>query len=233
VPSLNDELYPWHGKLRAGLQYIMTRKGPLSLSLNQAGGYYRSDLALSAPDIQLYFSPLTYDKAPPKKRPLMSPDPFPGFYTSISPCKPKSRGHLEIRTRDWRTPPDIHPNYLGDPDDLATMVKAAHFLRKLGEQPSLASVIEAELKPGAKVASDADLARDIAARAYSVFHPVGSCRMGPEAKTAVVDAKLRVHGVEGLRVIDASIFPTITSGNTNAPAIMVGEKGAKLVLEEG
>nr|WP_246737687.1 GMC family oxidoreductase N-terminal domain-containing protein [Nordella sp. HKS 07] len=231
-PSLNTVLYPWHGKLKAGLQYIMTRKGPLSLSLNQAGGYYRSKPELNAPDMQLYFSPLTYEKAPPKTRPLMSPDPFPGFYTSISPCKPKSSGSLEIRSPDARVAPAIYPNYLSDPDDLAVMVEAARFLRKLGEAPSLAAVIEAELKPGPQVVSDEALAEDIRNRAYSVFHPVGTCRMGPDPARAVVDPSLRVHGVGGLRVIDASIFPTITSGNTNAPAIMVGEKGAGLVLRE-
>ncbi|TMJ40009.1 MAG: FAD-dependent oxidoreductase [Alphaproteobacteria bacterium] len=231
APSLNNVLRSWHGKLRAGLQYVMTRRGPLSLSLNQAGGYYRSQSWLKAPDIQLYFSPLTYEKAPPKTRPLMSPDPFPGFYTSISPCKPKSTGHLEIASPDWHVHPAIHPNYLSEPEDLATMVRAARFLRKLGEAPSLAAVIDGELKPGKSVTTDMDLAEDIRNRAYSVFHPVGTCRMGPDASSSAVDPRLRVHGLMGLRVIDASIFPTITSGNTNAPAIMVGEKGASFVLE--
>jgi choline dehydrogenase len=201
------------------------------LSLNQAGGYYRSAPSLQAPDIQLYFSPLTYERAPPKTRPLMSPDPFPGFYTSISPCKPKSMGRLEIVSPDWHVHPAIHPNYLSEPDDLATMVTAARFLRKLGGAPSFAAVIDAELKPGESLMSDEELAEDIRNRAYSVFHPVGTCRMGPDASSSVVDPQLRVHGLAGLRVIDASIFPTITSGNTSAPAIMVGEKGASLVLE--
>ena len=230
APSLNDALRPWHGKLKAGLQYILTRSGPLSMSLNQGGGYYRSHPAKAAPDIQLYFSPLTYEKAPPKTRPLMNPDPFAGFCTSISPCKPKSSGHLEIKSADWRTHPAIHPNYLSDPDDVATMVTAARFLRRLGDAPSFASVIETELKPGRSVESDDDFARDISERAYSVFHPVGSCRMGSDRSSSAVDPRLRVHGIEGLRVIDASIFPTITSGNTNAPSIMVGEMGASFLL---
>jgi choline dehydrogenase len=231
VPSLNDVLRPWHSKLKVGLQYIVSRTGPLSLSLNQAGGYYRSDASRQAPDIQLYFSPLTYEKAPPKTRSLMSPDPFPGFCTSISPCKPRSSGYLEIKSPDWREHPAIHPQYLSDPDDLAEMVQAGHFLRKLGDAPSLARVIDAELKPGKSVTSDDEFAEDIRNRSYSVFHPVGSCRMGPEPASAVVDPRLRVHGIEGLRVIDASIFPTITSGNTNAPSIMVGEQGAGFILQ--
>jgi choline dehydrogenase len=231
APSLNNSLRPWHGKLWAGLQYILARSGPLSLSLNQGGGYFRSDAHRIVPDIQLYFSPLTYEKASPKTRPLMNPDPFPGFCTSISPCKPKSMGYLEVKSPDWRTYPTIQPNYLSDSEDLATMVRAARFLRRLGEAPSFAAVIESELKPGSKVASDAEFARDISERAYSVFHPVGSCRMGPDPSSSVVDPRLRVHGIEALRVIDASIFPIITSGNTNAPAIMVGEQGAKILLE--
>jgi choline dehydrogenase len=159
----------------------------------------------------------------------MNPDPFPGFCTSISPCKPKSAGHLEIKSPDWRTYPAIHPNYLSEPEDLATMVEGARFLRKLGDAPSFAAVIETELKPGKGVETDEDFAGDIRERSYSVFHPVGSCRMGPDPASSVVDPTLRVHGVEGLRVIDASIFPTITSGNTNAPAIMVGERGASFL----
>ena len=161
----------------------------------------------------------------------MNPDPFPGFCTSISPCKPRSVGHLEIKSSDWRLHPAIHPSYLSVPEDMATMVEAARFLRKLGDAPSFAAVIETELKPGKKVESDADFATDIRERSYSVFHPVGSCRMGPDASSSVVDPRLRVHDVEALRVIDASIFPTITSGNTNAPSIMVGERGAELLLE--
>jgi choline dehydrogenase len=175
---------------------------------------------------------MTYEKAPPKTRPLMKPDPFAGFCTSISPCKPKSEGYLEIKSPDWRTYPAIHPRYLSDPEDIATMIGAARFLRKLGDAPSFAAVIEAELKPGQLIETDDDFARDIRERSYSVFHPVGSCRMGPDPLASVVDSRLRVHGIESLRVIDASIFPTITSGNTNAPSIMVGERGAELVQEE-
>jgi choline dehydrogenase len=231
APSLNNALRPWHGKLRAGLQYIMTRSGPLSMSLNQGGGYYRSEPSRAAPDIQLYFSPLTYEKAPPKTRPLMNPDPFAGFCTSVSPCKPRSEGYLEIKSPDWRTYPVIHPRYLSEPEDIETMVRAARFLRKLGDAPSFAAVIETELKPGREIETDDEFARDIGERSYSVFHPVGSCRMGPDPATSVVDPRLRVHGIEGLRVIDASIFPVITSGNTNAPSIMVGERGAEFIAE--
>lgn len=230
--TLNEDLHPWHGKIRAGLTYVLTRRGPLSMSLNQGGGFFRSNRGASSPDIQLYFSPLTYEKAPPRTRPLMNPDAFPGFCTSVSPCRPKSRGFLRIRSSDPRTAPEIHPNYLAEEDDMRALLAGARFLRQLAGTKSLSAAIADELKPGSVIRSDGELIADIRARSYSVFHPVGTCRMGPDPASAVVDPRLKVHGIHGLRVIDASIFPLITSGNTNAPAIMVGEKGAALILED-
>jgi choline dehydrogenase len=231
-PSLNDALYPWYGKLLAGLHYVLKRQGPLSLSLNQGGGFFRSRPESPRPDIQLYFSPLTYEKSLPGKRALTRTDPFSGFTTSVSPCRPTSRGHLEIKSSDPHAAPAIHPNYLATNHDVEELLAGAHFLRKLAATPALASIIDAELKPGLGKAGDEALIADIRARAYSVFHPVSTCRMGPETAENVVDHRLRVHGLSGLRVIDASIFPTVTSGNTNAPAIMVGEKGSDLVLAD-
>jgi choline dehydrogenase len=232
APSLNDELRPWWGKLRAGLQYILARKGPMSLSLNQGGGFFRSRPDSARPDIQLYFSPLTYEKSAPGVRALMQPDPFPGFIMSVSPCRPTSRGHLQIKSADPHAAPLIHPNYLSTNHDVEELLAGARFLRRLAQTPSMASIIADELKPGTPVDSDEACIADMRARSYSVFHPVSTCRMGPDAADNVVDHRLKVHGLAGLRVIDASIFPTVTSGNTNAPAIMVGEKGADLVLAD-
>ncbi len=230
--SLNNDLYPWWGKLRAGLRYVLFRDGPLSQSVNHAGGFFRSRPGLGRPDIQLYFSPLTYERMLPGKRRIMNPDPFPGFITSVSPCRPKSRGTIEIRSGDWRAPPVIQPNCLSNDDDVEELLRGGRFLRRLAATPSLSSVIAEELKPGPGIASDEALVDDIRQRAYSVFHPVGTCRMGPDPADSVVDSRLEVHGLGGLRVIDASIFPTLTSGNTNAPAMMVGEKGADMILED-
>ncbi len=231
-PTLNNLLRPWWGKLRVGAQYIVSRSGPLALSVNQAGGFFRSSPALTRPDMQLYFSPLSYIKAQPGKRALLSPDPYPGFLLSVSPCRPDSRGHLQIRSPDPFVAPAIHPNYLSTQHDVGEMLRGVHFLRKLAAAPALAAVIEEELKPGPAVQGDEALIGDIRQRAGTVFHPVSTCRMGPAGAGTVVDPRLRVHGLEALRVCDASIFPSITSGNTNAPAIMVGEKGADLILEE-
>ena len=232
MPSLNEDLYPWWGKLAAGLRYVLTRRGPLSLSVNQGGGFFRSRPDSDRPDIQLYFSPLTYEKAPPGVRALMRPDPFPGFIISVSPCRPTSRGHLEIRSRDPHIAPAIYPNYLSTNHDVEELLAGAKFLRKLAAAPSLAAIIDEEMKPGPAVQSDEERIADIRSRCYSVFHPVSTCRMGSDPTENVVDHRLKVHGLANLRVIDASIFPTVTSGNTNAPAIMVGEKGADLVLAD-
>ncbi|QJP12762.1 FAD-dependent oxidoreductase [Starkeya sp. ORNL1] len=229
-PSLNDDLLPLLGKLKVGLAYVLARRGPLSLSVNQGGGFMRSRPGLDRPDMQLYFSPLSYERATPGVRALMKPDPFSGFSTSVSPCRPTSRGHVEIRSADPFEVPAIAPSYLATQKDIDDLITGAHFLRRLAQTPALAAIIAEELKPGPAAVSDADMLADIRARAYSVFHPCGTCRMGPDPADAVVDAELKVHGVDGLRVIDASIFPSIPSGNTNAPAIMVGEKGADLVL---
>jgi choline dehydrogenase len=182
--------------------------------------------------MQLYFSPLSYTRGVPGKRALMRPDPFPGFLLSAQPCRPTSRGHLEIRSADPLAPPLIHPNALSTEEDVHAMLDGTRFLRRLAAAPSLAAIIAEEMAPGPGVQSDANLLEDIRQRGSSVFHPVSSCRMGPDPAMDVVHADLRVYGVEGLRVIDASIFPAVTSGNTNAPTIMVAEKGADLVLRD-
>jgi len=231
-PTLNNLLRPWWGKLLVGAQYVLQRRGPLSLSVNQGGGFIRTSPDLERPNLQLYFSPVSYIKAPPGKRPLMSPDPYPGFLLSVSPCRPASRGHLQIRSSDPFAAPAIHPSYFSGEGDMAEMLAGVRFIRRLAAAPAMAELIDEELQPGPSVQKEEDLIQDIRQRSGTVFHPVGTCRMGPNPAEAVVDAGLKVHGLAGLRVVDASIFPTITSGNTNAPTIMVGEKGADLILQD-
>jgi len=230
--TLNDDLSPWHGKMRAGMKYVLLRRGPLSLSVNQGGGFVRASEAATRPNVQLYFSPVSYTKAPPGKRPLMNPDPFPGFLLGISVCRPESRGFLQIRSPDPFASPEIHPNYLATERDMAEMLDGARLLRRIAATPAMRALIEAELKPGESIQSEADLVEDIRQRSGTVYHPVSTCAMGPDRNHAVVDHRLRVHGVERLRIIDASVFPSVTSGNTNAPTIMVAEKGADLVLQD-
>lgn len=230
VPTLNNQLRPLIGKAIHGLNYVLRRRGPLSLGVNQAGGFAKSRPGLAHPDLQLYFSPVSYTKVPPGKRPLMSPDPFPGIMMGAQPCRPTSRGHIAIRSRDPLEAPAIHPNYLATNRDVQEIITAAHFVRKLSAAPAMASIIEAELKPGADIQTDDALLADIRKRAGTVFHPVGTCQMGPDPADSVVDPRLRAHGLQNLRIVDASIFPNITSGNTNAPVIMVAEKAADIIL---
>jgi len=230
VPTLNADLGTWPGKLWAGMRYLAARRGPLALSVNQGGGFFRSREGLAHPDMQLYFSPLSYMRAVPGKRALTRPDAFAGFSLSAQPCRPESRGFLELRGTDPLLAPRIVANSLATPHDRDAMRDASRFLRSLAAAPAFQAVIDHEILPGPAVQTDEQLMADIAQRASTVFHPVSTCRMGPDPRLSVVDALLRVHGVSGLRVVDASIFPTLTSGNTNAPTLMVAEKAADLIL---
>ncbi len=176
---------------------MLTRGGPLALSVNQGGGFFRTGADLARPNMQLYFCPLTYEKVPPGTRALLKPDPFSGLTLSASPCRPTSRGELKIKSADPREAPLIQPNYLSTNHDLEELLAGARFLRRLAAAPSLAAVIEQELKPGPATASEEELVADIRARSYSVFHPVGTCRMGADPARAVVDHRLKVHGLGG------------------------------------
>jgi choline dehydrogenase len=231
-PTLNDELGSWPGKLRAGLRYLATRRGPLALSINQGGGFVRSRPEAPQPNLQLYFCPMSYLRDTPGQRKLMAPDPFPGFSLSAQPCRPTSRGRLRLRSNDPFTAPAIQPDSLSTEQDMRDMLDGARFIRRLADTPAFRSVIEREIRPGPQVARTEQLIEDIRQRVSTVFHPVSTCRMGPQAQQAVVDARLRVYGVQRLRVIDASVFPTLTSGNINAPTLMLAEKGADMLLAD-
>ena len=232
LPSLNQQLGSWSGRAGAGLRFLRSRSGPLTLSLNQAGGFIRSHTGLDRPDLQLYFSPVSYTRAPPGKRPLIRPDPFPGFLMGFNPCKPTSTGSTHLRSSDPFQPPLIQPNYLATEADRQAMLDGMRLMRALAGTKALSAVIEAEVTPGPGITSDAEMLAAIQGHAWTVFHPCCTCRMGLDSSSSVVDERLRVHGIECLRIADASIFPTIPSGNTNAPAIMVGERAARLIIED-
>lgn len=230
--TLNDLLHPIFGKARAALRYVFDRRGPLSLSVNQSGGFVRSDPSQPHVNLQLYFSPVSYTKTPLSDRKLLNPDPFSAFLLSHNPCRPTSRGHVELRSPDPTAHPAIHPNYLATQADIDDVLAGNRLLRRIATTRPLSDIITEEIIPGRDVeGEDAQLA-DFRARADTVYHPTSTCMMGRDPATSVVDARLRVHGIAGLRVIDASVFPTITSGNTNAPTVMVAEKGAAMVIED-
>jgi choline dehydrogenase len=232
VPTLNEELRPWRKRLLHGLRYVMTRKGPLALSVNQAGGFLKTRPDLAAPNVQIYFNPVSYTKAPKNKRALMSPDPFPGLLFGYSMCRPTSRGEIAIRSADPFEHPSIRPNYLSTNEDIADILEASHFVRRLSEAPALAEIIESEITPGADVRTDEGYLKHIRDTCWTVFHPCSTCRIGRDAAESVVDPRLRVHGIDGLRVVDASVFPNVTSGNINAPVIMVAERASELIRED-
>ena len=232
VPTLNRALRPLWGKLSAGIRYLLTRRGPLSLSLNQGGGFVRLAPGPGRPDLQLYFSPVSYTRAPVGTRPLMNPDPFQGFLMGFNPCHPTSRGSLRIRSADPFDAPEMQPNYLDTDHDMDLMLAGSDLMRRIAGSPALAAVITGELTPGPEITRRADRIAAIRAASWTVFHQCGTCRMGRTAAGAVVDPRLRVFGIAGLRVADASIFPDIPTGNTNAPAIMTGEKAADLIRED-
>jgi choline dehydrogenase len=232
VPTLNNQLRPLHGKLWNGLKYIVARCGPLSLSVNQGGGFFRSRPGLDQPNMQLYFCPVSYTKPTPGKRALLSPDAAPGFGLSVQPCRPASRGHLQIRSADPFDVPVIVPNSFAEPSDMEDMLEGCAFLRKLAAMPAFSAVIADEVQPGRTVQTRDEMIEDIRNRAATVYHPVSTCRMGPDAGLAVVDPRLKVHGLDALRIVDASVFPAVTSGNTNAAVIMTAEKGADLILAD-
>ena len=231
-PTLNDVLRPLSGRLRAALQYLLTRRGPLSLSVNQCGGFVRSHPEREHADLQLYVNPLSYTNRPGRRGPRVVIDPFPGFILCFQPCRPVSRGRIRLRSPDPSVPPLIEPNYLGDTRDLAAVLGGGRLLRRMVATGAMRALIAAAEGPDPSSMDDEAIIADFRARCGTVYHPVGTCAMGPDARDSVVDAQLRVHGIDALRVVDASVFPSITSGNTNAPTIMLAWRAAEQMLAQ-
>lgn len=230
VPTYNSILRPFWGKALVGLWYLLLGGGPLAKSINHGGGFFRTSPDLARPNMQLYMQAFSTLLPKAGERPLLTPDPFPGLSLGLSNCRPTSRGSVMIQSPDPLAPPKIIANAFSTEEDVSEMLAAVRFLRKIAAQPSFARWAEEELRPGPEVQSDADLIHDFRARSGTVYHPSCTCRMGPAAESAVVDPRLRVHGIEGLRVIDASAFPNLIAGNTNAPAMLMGWKGAEMIL---
>lgn len=210
--------------LQAGLQWALLRRGPLTVSAGQAGAFVRVMPEAERPDAQFHFITFSAD------RPGKGLHKFSGFTVSVCQLRPASRGSVELVNADPRAAPRIHANYLSAPGDLEVLREAVRLARRIARTPPLADLIAEEFLPGAAEDDDSALGAFIRSTAITIFHPVGTCAMGC-GEDAVVDHNLRVRGVEGLRVIDASIMPTLVSGNTNAAAVAIGEKGAELVLQ--
>ncbi|MFT5220303.1 MAG: choline dehydrogenase [Planctomycetota bacterium] len=223
--TLNDELNNPFKRLKVGLQYFLTRSGPLTLAASQVVVFTRSGEQVERPDIQFHMQPLSADK------PGDGVHPFSAFTASVCQLRPHSRGHIAIKSSDPFEYPAIHPNYLSDERDYAAVIGGIKVARRIASAPALKSHIVEEVVPGAQFQSDDELLD--AARQFSqtIYHPVGTCKMGSDPM-AVVDDRLKVHGIENLRIVDASIMPEIVSGNTNAPCIMIGEKAADMIISD-
>ena len=223
--TLNDEVNNIFKRGLVGMQYILSRTGPLTLAASQVVIFTKTNTDLERPDIQFHMQPLSADK------PGEGAHKFSAFTSSVCQLRPHSRGFLEIKSRDPMEHPAIYPNYLSDPRDQRVAIDSIKVARRISEAPALAPHIIDEHVPGRQYQSDEELLE--AARQYSqtIYHPASTCKMGND-DMAVVDNRLRVHGVQGLRVVDASIMPEIVSGNTNAPTIMIAEKASDMILED-
>jgi choline dehydrogenase len=220
--TLNEQAASLLARGWMGLEYLLFRRGPLTMAPSQLGAFAKSDPARATPNLEYHVQPLSLDKF---GEPLHA---FPAFTASVCNLRPESRGSVRIRSPEPDAPPAIRPNYLATEADRMVAAEAIRLTRRICAAPALARFRPQELRPGVEAQSDAELAQAAGQIGTTIFHPVGTCRMGLDPD-AVVDERLRVRGVAGLRVADASIMPTITSGNTNAPAIMIAEKAADLI----
>ncbi len=223
--TMNDMMGSLAGRVGAGLRYALFRKGFLTVGAGYAGGFFKTDPTMATPDVQLHFILFSADSVGQKLH------PFPGFLASVCQLRPESRGFVRIKSADPAQAPAIQPRYLSDPIDRDVMTAGMQLLRKIMGQQALAHYIVEEFVPGKSVASDADLLEFARQKGTTVFHPTSTCRMGSDV-TAVVDERLRVRGFQGLRVADASIMPTVVSGNTNAACVMIGEKASDMILAD-
>ncbi len=223
--TTNDDLNSFYRRMKIGLRYVLFRRGPLAVGINQAGGFVRTRPDVATPDIQFHFGTLSSDT------PGSPVHKFSGFTLSACQLRPESTGSLLVRSSDPREARVIQPNYLSAETDRRVIVDGVRLGRRLAGAPALKPYVVEEYSPGERVRSNGDLREFVREDATTIFHPAGTCKMGEDAD-AVVDSHLRVHGLAGLRVVDASIMPVIVSGNTNAPVIMIGEKAADLILAD-
>ncbi|MDM5181425.1 GMC family oxidoreductase N-terminal domain-containing protein [Massilia sp. DJPM01] len=224
--TLNTTAASWFGKMKIGMEYAMFQSGPMSMAPSQLGAFARSDPGQATPNLQYHVQPLSLEKF---GDPL---HPFPAFTASVCNLRPTSRGHVRIASSDSYAAPKITPNYLSTEQDRKTAAAALTLTRKIVAAPAMARYAPQEFKPGMAFRTEQELAEAASQIGTTIFHPVGTCKMGRAGDPmAVVDSQLRVNGVQKLRVVDASVMPLITSGNTNSPTIMIAERAAELIAQ--
>ena len=220
--TLNTMVHSLAGKARIGLEYLLTRSGPMSMAPSQLGAFAYSSPQVATPDLEYHVQPITLDAFG------QPPDDFPAITASVCHLRPSSRGHVRAVSANPQDHPEIQPNYLSTEGDRLVAAQAIRLTRRIMDRPALRAYAPEEFRPGPQFQSDEELARGAGDIASTIFHPVGTARMGTDPG-AVVDAALRVNGLSGLRVVDASVMPRITSGNTNSPTIMIAEKAADMI----
>ena len=225
VKTMNERFQSLVQRAGFAAQYAFQRRGPMTMAPSQLGAFVKSDPSRETPNLQYHVQPLTLPKF---GEPL---DPFPAFTASVANIRPTSRGWVRITAPDPEAHPEIRPNYLATQDDRRVAADAIRVTRNIVSMPSLAKYRPEEFRPGLELQSDEALAKAAGDIATTIFHPVGTCKMGSD-DTAVVDPRLKVHGLQGLRVADASVMPSITSGNTNSPTLMIAEKASTMILED-
>ena len=223
--TLNDILNHPGRRIMAGARYAAFRKGPLTIAAGTSGAFFKTDPRLASPDVQIHFLPFSTDKMGEKLH------PYSAFSASVCQVRPESRGTLRIKSADPMAAPEIRINYLATETDRTVNVEGLKILRRILAAPALKPYVVEESEPGAKVVSDEDLLAFCRQRGSTVYHPTSTCRMGNDP-LAVVDQRLRLRGIEGLRVVDASVMPDLVSGNTNAPVIMIAEKASDMILQD-
>ncbi len=225
VPTLNERASSFYGKAMIGLEYAFRRSGPMSMAPSQLGIFTRSGPDKETADLEYHVQPVSLDKFGDPVH------PFPAMTASFCNLRPESRGSVHISGPDFAAQPKIAPNYLSTRGDRDVAVRSIRLTRKIAAQPAFALYQPEEYRPGPDLESDAELEKAAGDIGTTIFHPVGSCRMGAD-KDSVVDPRLRLRALKGLRIADASVMPTITSGNTNSPTLMIAEKAAAMILED-
>ena len=231
-PTLNSSLGNWSGRIKEILKYIIYRKGSFGLSLNQAGGYINWNSRNHYPNLQIYFNPITYSITHKNRRPLLKTDKFDGFIIGFNSCRPKSLGKVSLSSPYINDQPIINPNFLSNEEDIHDVRCAINFTKTLAQTNSIKEIRVNTINNNLIDGNEQEMIDHFKDNAVSVYHPCGTCRMDKEKNRGVVSERFKVHGLDNLWILDASVFPNITSGNINAPVMMLANLGSKIIIED-
>ena len=231
-PTLNSSLGTWSGRIKEIYKYLFYRKGSFSLSLNQSGGYVNWNSRNKYPNLQIYFNPITYSITHKNKRPLLKTDKFDGFIIGYNSCRPKSLGEVNLSSPYVEDKPVINPNFLCNDEDVYDVKCAINFSNTLAKTSSIKDIRVDNINNNLIDGSEEEMFEHFKENAVSVYHPCGTCRMDKDKSKGVVSERFKFHGLNNLWVLDASVFPNITSGNINAPVMMLANIGSKIIMED-